>query len=80
MNKVEQAENWRTGLVEVGPNAFAYIQPGGEAGISNAGLIVGQDKAFVVDALATTPMATEVLGRYRTLQDLERARAPKRQR
>ncbi len=54
----------------MGPGVFAYIQAGGEAGISNAGLILGQDQAIVVDALATTPMATEFLGHIRRVTSL----------
>ena len=32
---------WKTGMQEVGPKIFAYVQATGETGISNAGLIVG---------------------------------------
>lgn len=48
--------SWQTGLVEVGPNAFAYVQAGGGLGISNAGLILGDEGALAVDALFMPPM------------------------
>ncbi|MEK7878420.1 MAG: MBL fold metallo-hydrolase, partial [candidate division NC10 bacterium] len=47
---------WKTGLVEVGPKVFAYVQATGESGISNAGLIVGSDSAMAVDALMLPSM------------------------
>lgn len=67
---MKSTSTWPTGLIEIGPGAFAYIQAGGEAGISNAGLILGQDQAVVIDALATTPMATEFLGCIRRVTSL----------
>jgi cyclase len=47
---------WRTGLLEVADGVFAYIQPKGSAGFSNAGLIVGPDYCVVVDTLGTNSM------------------------
>lgn len=47
---------WKTGLVEVGPKVFAYVQATGESGVSNAGLIVGGDSAMAVDALMLPSM------------------------
>ena len=46
---------WKTGLQGVGKGCFAYIQAGG-LNVSNAGLIVGDDSALVVDALYVRPM------------------------
>lgn len=48
--------DWKTGLVEVGPKVFAYVQATGESGVSNAGLIVGGDSAMAVDALMLPSM------------------------
>lgn len=39
------------GLHEVGPGAFAYLQPDGGWGYSNAGLIVGDGCSLLVDTL-----------------------------
>ena len=36
---------WKTGMREVAPKVFAYVQATGETGISNAGLVVGADGA-----------------------------------
>jgi cyclase len=49
-------EGWKTGMVEVGPRVWAYVQATGETGISNAGLIVGHEGAVVVDALMVPSM------------------------
>lgn len=47
---------WETEWRQVGRHAFAYVQESGAWGISNAGLIVGEDDALVVDALFTPSM------------------------
>jgi cyclase len=47
---------WRTGLIEVAPNIFGYVQAGGETGVSNGGLIVGEESAIAVDALFVPSM------------------------
>jgi cyclase len=47
---------WKTGMIEVGPKIFAYVQETGETGISNSGLIVGRDGAVLVDALMVPSM------------------------
>jgi glyoxylase-like metal-dependent hydrolase (beta-lactamase superfamily II) len=39
------------GLQEIGDGCFAYIQPGGGWGWSNAGLIVGDGRSLLVDTL-----------------------------
>jgi len=49
-------ETWKTGLIEVAPKVFAFVQPTGETGISNAGLIVGSEAAVAVDALMVPSM------------------------
>jgi cyclase len=48
--------SWKTGMIEVGPKIFAYVQATGETGISNSGLIVGKDAAVAVDALMVPSM------------------------
>ncbi len=47
---------WKTGLIEVAPKVFAYVQATGETGISNSGLIIGADAATAVDALMVPSM------------------------
>ena len=49
-------DSWPTGLVEVGTNAYAYVQEGGGMCVSNAGLIVGPDSCIVIDALFAPSM------------------------
>jgi cyclase len=54
-------KTWKNGMLEVGPKVFAYIQasgidPEGDTGISNAGLIVGKDGAVGVDAMMVPSM------------------------
>lgn len=63
------ATEWRTGLVPVAKDTYAYIQASGRAGISNAGLIVGPDRAIVLDTLATTPMAMDFIAGIRRVTD-----------
>lgn len=50
---------WASGMFELADGVFAYIQPNGpqgNAGWSNAGLIVGDDYCAVVDTLGTNSM------------------------
>jgi cyclase len=54
-------EGWKTGMVEVGPRVWAYVQATGETGISNAGLIVGHEAAVVVDALMVPSMTRRLV-------------------
>jgi cyclase len=53
--------SWKTGMVEVGPKIFAYVQETGETGISNSGLIVGRDGAVAVDALMVPSMTRRLV-------------------
>jgi glyoxylase-like metal-dependent hydrolase (beta-lactamase superfamily II) len=39
------------GLHEIAPGVYAYLQPDGGWGLSNAGLIIGKDESFLVDTL-----------------------------
>lgn len=49
-------EKWKTGLEEVAPKVYAYIQAHGELGVSNAGLLVDREGAMAVDALMVPSM------------------------
>ena len=51
MGRTRTPAAWKTGLLEVAPKVFAYVQATGETGISNSGLIVGDESATAVDAL-----------------------------
>jgi len=46
---------WKSGMIEIGPKIFAYVQSSGvdplRTGIANSGLIVGSEGAVAVDAL-----------------------------
>ena len=45
-------KKWPTGLIEVAPNVYGYIQDG-EPGTSNGGLLVGEEGSIAIDALFT---------------------------
>src|SRR4051794_37935729 len=49
-------------LEEVGPGAHAWIQPRGEWGESNAGLVVGGGEALLVDTLWDETLTQRMLG------------------
>src|SRR5215813_13447880 len=49
------------GISAVGTKVFDYVQETGETGISNAGLIVGDDGAVAVDALMVPSMTRRFL-------------------
>jgi glyoxylase-like metal-dependent hydrolase (beta-lactamase superfamily II) len=57
--------DWKTGMMEVGPKVFAYVQATGETGISNSGLIVGPEAAVVVDALMVPSMTRRLVAAIR---------------
>ncbi|HEX4127154.1 MAG TPA: MBL fold metallo-hydrolase [Acidimicrobiales bacterium] len=57
------------GLHEIGDGVWAYLQPDGGWGWSNAGLITGDDTALLVDTLFDLRLTAEML-------DQMRARAP----
>jgi cyclase len=41
------------GLQEIGEGVFAWLQPNGEWGESNAGVVVGDGEALLVDTSST---------------------------
>lgn len=53
--------DFRKGLVETGNGVFAYIQPDGSWGWSNAGLIVDGDQSLLVDTLFDARLTREML-------------------
>lgn len=58
-------KKWPTGLIEVAPSVYGYIQRGGVTGVSNGGLIIGDDAAVAVDALFVPRMTRAYLGAIR---------------
>lgn len=59
MNTDDNFLSWTTGMHEVGDGVFAFVQgngPYGNAGFSNAGLVVGPDYCVVIDTLGTNSM------------------------
>ena len=59
-------KTWKNGMLEVGPRVFAYVQssgvdPAGDTGIANAGLVVGKDGAVAVDALMVPSMTRKLV-------------------
>jgi cyclase len=61
---------WPTALLELGPGVFAYVQAEGSAGISNAGVLVGDDGVTVIDTLVTSPRALAFDEAFRRHTDL----------
>lgn len=49
------------GLFQVGANTYAYVQPDGIWGMSNAGLIVDGDQTMLVDTLMDLRLTNEML-------------------
>ncbi|MEU3569806.1 MBL fold metallo-hydrolase [Kitasatospora sp. NPDC036755] len=50
------------GLHEIAADTYAYLQPNGSWGLSNAGLIVSGGEALLVDTLFTVPQTRDLLG------------------
>ncbi|MPY93393.1 MAG: MBL fold metallo-hydrolase [Acidimicrobiia bacterium] len=53
--------DYHKGLVEVADGCFAYLQPDGGWGWSNAGLVVGGGEALLVDTLFDLPLTRDML-------------------
>jgi cyclase len=60
--------NWKftKGLHDLGNGAFAYLQPSGTWGYSNAGLLIDGDRSLLVDTLFDERLTAEML---KTMQD-----------
>jgi cyclase len=52
---------YEKGLLEVGDGCFAYLQPDGGWGWSNAGLLVGEGQSLLVDTLFDLRLTAEML-------------------
>ncbi|OVZ64428.1 MULTISPECIES: MBL fold metallo-hydrolase [unclassified Pigmentiphaga] len=63
---------WETGMRELADGVFAYVQPNGahgNAGYSNAGLIVGPEHCVVIDTLGTNSMHEAFIGAIQRVTD-----------
>jgi cyclase len=60
-------EKWKykTGLQEIGPNSWAYLQPDGSYCWSNAGLITDGEASLLVDTLYDLPLTQKMLDEMR---------------
>lgn len=54
-------EKYAKGLFQVGDSTYAYVQPNGIWGMSNAGLIVDGDQSMLVDTLMDLRLTHEML-------------------
>src|SRR5712692_2480472 len=61
MNNFFTTEGFKTGIEEVAPKVYAYIQAFGELGVSNAGLLLDKEGAMAVDALMVPSMTRRFL-------------------
>jgi cyclase len=66
---VRPSPAWGTGLQEVAPNTYAYLQHDGSWGISNAGFLVGDDGLLVIDATMVASMAQAFIDQIRRVSD-----------
>src|SRR3954466_6159929 len=60
---------YRKGLHELGDRLFAYLQPDGTWGWSNAGLIAADGTSLLVDTLFDLELTREMLGAMRRVTD-----------
>jgi glyoxylase-like metal-dependent hydrolase (beta-lactamase superfamily II) len=56
---------YRQGLQEIGNGVFAYLQPNGSWGWSNAGLVTSGDKSLLIDTLFDLPLTQRMLDEMR---------------
>src|SRR5438477_1815291 len=56
-----QTRRFTRGLHDVGSGCFAWLQPDGGWGLSNAGLVVDCDQALLVDTLFDLPLTRQML-------------------
>lgn len=56
---------FRKGLIELGRGVWAWLQPDGRWGLSNAGLVAGGGRSLLVDTLYDTRLTGEMLASMR---------------
>src|SRR6266702_1905579 len=61
---VSRAREWAfsKGLHDIGDGCFAWLQPDGGWGLSNAGLVTDGEESLLVDTLFDLPLTHEMLG------------------
>ena len=59
---------YERGLAEIGNGLYAYLQPDGGWGWSNAGLIADQGESLLVDTLFDLPLTREMLAAMRQVE------------
>ena len=69
MNKKYAVPTWESGVKQLAPNIYAYVQARATWYWSNAGFIVGKDHAVVVDALATVGLTQKFRDEVRKITD-----------
>jgi glyoxylase-like metal-dependent hydrolase (beta-lactamase superfamily II) len=62
---------YRRGLHELGDGLFAFLQPDGGWGLSNAGLVVSDEGSLLVDTLFDLQLTGEMLDAMRLLTDAQ---------
>lgn len=66
---VRPMPQWKTGLEELRPGLYAYLQYNGTWGISNAGFLVADEGVLVIDALMLPSMARAFIKEIRQVTD-----------
>lgn len=72
MSQASNLLKWDSGMRELADGVFAFVQPNGahgNAGYSNAGLIVGPEHCVVIDTLGTNAMQDAFLAAIRHVTD-----------
>lgn len=62
-----ESMRWQTEMKKLSPGVYAYIQSEGTWFISNAGLILGDDRGIVIDSLATGKMVRNFIDEIENL-------------
>jgi cyclase len=69
MNKEHTIPTWESGVKQLAPNIYAYIQAKATWYWNNAGFIVGNDYVVVVDALATVGLTQKFRDEIKKITD-----------
>jgi cyclase len=69
MSKKDAVPTWESGVKQLAPNIYAYIQARATWYWSNAGFIVGKDYVVVVDSLATVGLTQKFKDEIRKITD-----------
>ncbi len=69
MTKPNEIPTWETGMKQIAPDVYAYIQSRGSWFWSNAGLIVGRDYCIAVDSLATVGLTQTFIDEIKKVSD-----------